>query len=332
MTGLERIRRAVLFERVDHTPVAPLLGAHAAALAGLGHDRACRDAGVQAEALLHAVEAYEPDAIFTLMDLSAEPEALGAGVASEEGQPPVVVRHLTREDLETERLEQRILTSRVPVFIETVSRLRAALGDSVCIGALISGPLTATANAVGIADLARMLRRDREGITGLLDRLTDACVALQKSHAEAGAHAVVILEPVATTAILGPADLEALLLPRLQAVTEAARRLGLISILHVCGDCRRSLPLLARAGAHALSLDSPVEMTSAREIVGTRSALMGNLDVLRLLPYGRPEEVRRAVRDLIAPMQRGFILSSGCELPEQTPRANVAEMIAAARR
>jgi len=315
MTGLERIRRAMLFDRVDHTPVAPLLGAHAVALAGLPYERACREAGVQAEALLHAVEAYRPDAIFTLMDLSAEPEALGAGVVCEEGQPPVVVRHLAREDLETERLEQRILTSRVPVFIETVTRLRKALGDSVCVGALISGPLTAAANAIGIAGLSRMLRRDRERLADLLGRLTGACAALQKSHAEAGAHAVVILEPVATTAIVGPADLEAVVLPRLRAVTEAARRLGLISILHICGDCRPSLPLLAGAGAHALSLDSAVDMTSAREVVGASTALMGNLDVLRLLPYGRPEEVRRAVTDLTGAMKRGFVPPSQAAHP-----------------
>ena len=208
MTGLERVRRALRFERVDHTPAAPLLGAHAVALAGLGHDRACRDAGVQSEALIRAVEVYRPDAIFTLLDLSAEPEALGAEAACEEGQPPVVVRHLTPDDLETGQLERRVLTSRVPVFIETVARLRKALGDSVCVGALISGPLTAAANAVGIADLARMLRRDRTRLADLLDRLTQACIALQAAHAAAGAHAVVILEPVATTAIVGPADLE----------------------------------------------------------------------------------------------------------------------------
>jgi uroporphyrinogen decarboxylase len=329
MTGLERIRAALRFEPPDRVPVAPLLGAHAVALAGLSHDQASRDAALQADALLAAVEAYQPDAVFTLMDLSVEPEALGAVAEARPGQPSVIVRHLTPDQLETDALEQRILTARVPVFIETVSRLRRALDDSLLIGALVSGPLTALSNAIGIADLSRMLRRDRDRLASLLARLTSAVIALQRRHLGAGAHAVVLLEPLATTSILSPRDLEALLLPELQRITTSARDAGLISILHVCGDCTPSLPHLARTGAHALSLDSVVDLPAARHLLGDRVALMGNLDVRGLLPTGSPEDVRRAASHLASTMGQGFILSTGCELPPDTPKMNLMAVMGA---
>ena len=72
------MRRAICFRQTDRVPVAPLLGAHAVAIAGLPYDVAAADPAAQADALLNAVELYRPDAVFTLMDLSAEPEALGA--------------------------------------------------------------------------------------------------------------------------------------------------------------------------------------------------------------------------------------------------------------
>jgi len=331
MTGLARIQSAISFEPVDRVPVAPMLGAHAVALAGIDHERACRDAAAQAEALLRAVEIYEPDAVFTLMDLSAEPEAFGAEVDAVSGRPPVIVRHIPRAQIETRRLEECVLSARVPVFVDTVTRLRRALGDSICVAALISGPLTAAANAIGIAQMSRLLRRDLAFVAHLLDRLSAACIVLQEGHAEAGAHAVVLLEPVATTAILGPRDLKEVLLPRLQLISTAAREQGLISGLHVCGDCSVSLPFFAHSGAHVLSLDAAVNLPSAQHVVGQHMAIMGNVDVRRLLPSGSPAEVARAAQALLAELDRGFILSTGCEAPPGTPQENMQALVRAPR-
>jgi len=333
LTGLERIRRSVRFEPTDRVPVAPLLGAHAVALAGLPHERACQEATAQAEALLQAVETYQPDAIFTLMDLSAEPEALGAGAEMRPGQPPIITHHLHRDQLDTGTLEERILTARVPVFVETVSRLRDALGDSTFVGALVCGPLTAGSNAVGIEAFSRMLRRERDLVARLLTRLAAACIRLVRQHAQAGAHGVMLLEPVATSVILGPPDLEALLLPRLQEIARAAHESGLLSMLHVCGDCCSSLPLLADSGADVLSLDAPVDLPAARQIVSGKTALMGNLDVRHLLPHDTPDAVYQQARALVSEVDGtgGFILSTGCEIPPETPRENVARFMAAAQ-
>ncbi len=321
------------FQATDRVPVAPMLGAHAVALADIPHERACREPAAQAEALLLAVETYRPDAIFTLMDLSAEPEALGAHVEARDGERLVVTRHLSRERLDTEGLEERILTARVPVFVETVSRLRDALHDTLLIGALICGPLTAAANAIGIEALARMLRRERDVVAQLLGRLSSSCSLLARRHAEAGAHAVVVLEPVATSTILSPQDLEALLLPQLQQITRTAHEAGLLSALHVCGNCERSIPLLARSGAQILSLDASVDLPAARQAVAGSVALMGNLDVRHLLPHGSARDVREQARALTSAMGSGggFILSTGCEVPEGTPRENISHLFPPAR-
>jgi uroporphyrinogen decarboxylase len=331
LTGLERIQALLRGTPVDHTPVAPLLGAHAVARAGITYDVACQEASAQADALLRTVEAHQPDAVFTLMDLSAEPEALGATAEWASGRPPVIVRHLSCDELHSARLEERILTARVPVFIEAVSRLRHALGDRVAVGALVCGPLTAVSNTVGIENLARMLRRDRALVADLLVRMAAACIVLQRQYARAGAHAVALLEPVATSAILSPADLEELLLAQLQGITAAARTDGVLSALHVCGDCRPSLPALSRCGAEVLSLDAEVDLPAARAAVADRIALMGNLDVRHLLPHGRPEQVFRAARELVGRMEGRLILSGGCELPPETPAESVLSLTRAAR-
>jgi len=332
MTGLERVRSAVRFQPTDRVPVAPLLGAHALALAGITYEVASADPSAQAHALLNAVELYRPDAVFTLMDLSAEPEALGAEVTVSAGRTRIVTRHLSPEALLTDDLERVILAARIPVFVDTVRRLRAALGDTIMVGALVSGPLTAAANAVGIETIARMLRRQRETLADMLERLTRACMAVASVHLEAGAHGIMVLEPCATSGILGPDDLSSLLLARLHALAEHIRRHGGIGLLHICGDCRASLPGLAGSRFDVLSLDAPVDLARAREVVGHQIALMGNLDVRQLLPRGDSESVYHAAAALIAELGRagGFILSGGCELPAETPSENVRRLVEAA--
>jgi uroporphyrinogen decarboxylase len=199
------------------------------------------------------------------------------------------------------------------------------------VGALVSGPLTAAANAVGIETIARMLRRRRETLADMLERLTNACMAVASAHLEAGAHGVMVLEPCATSGILGPDDLSSLLLARLQTLAQHIRRRDRIGILHICGDCRASLPALADSGFDVLSLDAPVDLAQAREVVGHHIALMGNLDVRQLLPRGGPESVYDAAAALVADAGQagGFILSGGCELPADTPTCNVLRMVEA---
>ena len=333
MTGLERMCRAVRFEATDSVPVAPLLGSHAVALADITYEAASADPAAQARALLCAVDRYRPDAVFTLMDLSAEPEALGAEVMASGARSRVVVRHLPSEVLLTGDLEKVILTARVPVFVDTVRRLRAECGDTVMVGALISGPLTAAANVVGIEALARMLRRRRDLVSALLPRLGRACARLAADHIGAGAHAVMVLEPCATSHILSPHDLETLLLPSLQRVSQQVRDAEAVSMLHVCGDCQASLPLLANSGFEVLSLDSPVDLAVARQHAGRRVAIMGNLDVRFLLPRAPAQAVRdqalTAIRDIGE--GGGFILSGGCELAPDTPTENVRALVSAGR-
>jgi len=329
MTGLERMHRAVRFQPTDRVPVAPLLGTHAVALAGITYEAASADPKAQAHALLRAVELYRPDAIFTLMDLSVEPEALGAELMASVNRSRIVARHLPPEALLTDDLESVILTARVPVFVETVQLLRAALGDAVMVSALVSGPLTAAANALGIETIARMLRRQRETLADMLERLTRACMAVASAHLEAGAHGIMVLEPCATSGILGPDDLSSLLLVRLQALAERIRRHDGIGFLHICGDCRASLPGLADSRFDVLSLDAPVGLMRAREVVGRRIALMGNLDVRHLLPRGTPESVHDAAKLLARELgsEGGFILSGGCEVPPETPRENLRRLM-----
>lgn len=332
MTGLERIRRTITAQQTDRVPVAPLFGAYSLTFTGTSIEAAYSTARIQADALLKTVEAHRSDAVFTLMDLSAEPEALGAEVAVSDTARPVVTKYVDQSHLAETDLEEKIITARVPVYLDVIQHVRHCAGNDLLVGALISGPLTAACNTLGIAVVARMLRKDRNLLADMLARFTDACIKLSRAYISAGAHAIVLLEPCATPVILGPSDLEQFLIPQLRRWTELMCALHCISVLHVCGDASVSLSTLAASGVDVLSLDAAVDMGAARVITCNRTTVMGNIDVRHVLTRGTPDQVKQSVMNLLEEMRSGgkFILSTGCEVPVETPDENMVALIEAA--
>jgi uroporphyrinogen-III decarboxylase len=100
--------------------------------------------------------------------------------------------------------------------------------------------------------------------------------------------------------------------------------------IHICGNTRHILPLLRDLPFEGFEVDTRVEMTEARRLLGGRIALKGNLDTTYLLQR-TPEEVHAACRAILAsgPFSTGVVLSPGCGVPRMTPRENLRAMMRA---
>jgi uroporphyrinogen decarboxylase len=104
-------------------------------------------------------------------------------------------------------------------------------------------------------------------------------------------------------------------------------------VYHVCGDTTHLLESFGKLGAHGLSLDADIDLAAAAERVPRDCVLMGNIDPVRVMREGTPESVREAVlrlREEMAP-HSNFILSTGCDLPQDVPFENIDAFMAAGR-
>jgi uroporphyrinogen decarboxylase len=98
------------------------------------------------------------------------------------------------------------------------------------------------------------------------------------------------------------------------------------------------LPWLAEAGVDVLSTLPPppagdVDLRLAKEQVGDRLCLNGNIDVVNVIMLGTPDDVRAAVRRAIvdAAPGGGFILGTSDSIRD-APQENVAAYFEAGRR
>jgi len=81
-----------------------------------------------------------------------------------------------------------------------------------------------------------------------------------------------------------------------------------------------------------LNLDEGVDFEAARNLLGPRYCLMGNVSS-SLLAMGSPEEVKEATLEVIDKAGRdgGFMVSRGCIITDICPPENIQAMVETAK-
>ncbi len=100
------------------------------------------------------------------------------------------------------------------------------------------------------------------------------------------------------------------------------------TILHICGDVTPILNDMVEADPTILSLDQCVNLKRARDLVGDKITLGGNLDPGSVLHDKTPEQISE---DAWSCCKEGgsdnFILMPGCTILPGTPTENIKAMI-----
>jgi len=108
---------------------------------------------------------------------------------------------------------------------------------------------------------------------------------------------------------------------------------GLTTVLHFDTNWTAAFPWLRRLPARTciLELDSSSDIFKAKEILGDRMCIMGDVPAT-MLAFGTKDEVMSYCRRLITEVGKGggFILSSGCSIPANAKAENVKALAEAA--
>jgi uroporphyrinogen decarboxylase len=124
--------------------------------------------------------------------------------------------------------------------------------------------------------------------------------------------------------------------PRLARQFQVGKELGLLNMIHACGDISAILPDLVDIGLDILEptqahLPGMRPEWLKREF-GAHLTFFGAISTQTTIPYGAPEEVRQEVRERIRILGAGggYIVSPDHEVLEGMPSANVVALYEAA--
>ncbi|MDZ7374873.1 MAG: uroporphyrinogen decarboxylase family protein [candidate division KSB1 bacterium] len=283
---------------------------------------------LQADALTALAERYNPDAVFVFMDLSLEVDALGAPIRYPLHDRPTVEEPIVRTVSDLEQVSQRHFLDhcRVQVVLRTLRELKRSL--PLPVGGYVTGPFTLAGLMMGAVQAAESTLTQPAFLHRVLEYSTGLICRYLRAQAEEGADFVAVLEPSA--AFLSPrafAEFSA------AYVSQVVQESPVPCILHICGDARPLLPTMASTGVQGLSLDWPVDLRSAAAQAGPGIVIMGNIDPGSVMARGRAQEVEEAVQTLLDQMADvpNFILSTGCDLPPETPFENLETFVRVAR-
>jgi uroporphyrinogen decarboxylase len=143
---------------------------------------------------------------------------------------------------------------------------------------------------------------------------------------------------VASMSVVSPDLYRRYAFPFLCEAVESANAYGVFVGVHMCGRCQAALPMLAEAGIHLIEpLESPpggdVDLAEVKEEYGRQVCLKGNVNTFETLARGTPDEVKTEAYTCIqkAGSDGGFILSTGDQVPAETPEENMLALIETAQ-
>jgi len=208
--------------------------------------------------------------------------------------------------------------------LEAIRILRRQFGERVAIIGKVFGPWTLSYNTVGLQEVLIGTLDQPDLVRRRLDVLKEVTIEFGIAQLRAGADVLCIADH--TTGNLVRAAMYRDFMLALHQEINA--RIGGPTVLHCCGPTLDRMEYFSQAGFDAYHFESANDAVKARQIVGKRMSLIGNINNPDVLLRGTPADVREACRRAIA---AGVdILGPECAVPLGTPNANMLAILEAA--
>jgi uroporphyrinogen decarboxylase len=315
--------------------VAPLAGFPGVAMTGSTIKMAQQNYGEHFKAIKRLADEFHPDLIFPLMDLAVEANALGRYTIFPRNDSATVPKeHFDFAELEKLPAINIAYDARVNSYIEMIKLMNLGLPAGVLRGAYVTGPYSLAGLIIGSDEAAIATMLQPEEFTRLCNFTAETIQEYVRLLIAAGAEVICVLEPSAV--MLGPAQFREYSAKYVAHILRSCRYSGINTIYHTCGNTMHVIEEMIGTGVDGISLDSAeagVDLPAAAARIPENVAIIGNINPAADMLYGGPDAVERQVNELLEAMAPypNFILSTGCDLPQETPPANIHAFMRAGR-
>jgi uroporphyrinogen decarboxylase len=307
----DRFLRALLRQPVDQTPVWMMRQAGrylpeyraTRQQAGSFMDL-CRNAELACEVTLQPLRRYPMDAAILFSDILTVPDALGLGLYFVEGEGPRFHKTV-RSDEDLAGLNSISAEDDLGYVMDAVRTIRRELNGQVPLIGFSGSPWTLATYMVeggssrDFANVKTMAYDRPELMHQLLSLLADAVADYLAAQVRAGAQALQIFDTWGgSLSATGYKEFSLKYMQRVISRLPAEADGRPVPVIVFTKGGGQWLSAIADCGAQAVGIDWTTDIAAARQQVGDRVALQGNMDPSML--FASPDRIREEVASILA--------------------------------
>lgn len=327
MNALERVTAHLRGEPVDCLPLMPITMMFAGDFAGIPYGEYCRDYRKLVEAQIRTAEAFQFDFVSCISDPAREAADCGATIEYFDNQPPAIredeAKLADKAELAKLSPPDPLSGGRMTDRVRAVALFKERCGGQCLIEGWVEGPCAEAADLRGINTLMTDFFDDGAFVRDLFEFVVGMELKFARAQVEAGAQIIGIGDAAAS--LVGPGIYREFVWPFEKKLVDGIHGMGVMTRLHICGDTRKLLKGMGELGCEIVDLDYPSPMADGRAQMPGQM-LLGNLNPVQTLRNGTPELVSKAVAECHQAAGAKYIVGAGCEVPRDTPHANLRAM------
>lgn len=302
----------------------PILSFPSVALLGVSVRELIANSELQAEGMRLIAERTNALASVSFMDLSVEAECFGSTIHFSDDEVPTVVGRIIETPEDADNLVvPEVGSARSGVYVEAIKKAVQRIHGRPILAGMI-GPFSLAARLMDVSEAMVYCYDEPEMVETVMEKVTGFLVAYAKAYKAAGAHGVVIAEPVA--GMLSPALEEEFSAPYVKKIVDAVQDDSFIVVYHNCGNnVLRMTESILTTGAAVYHFGNAIDMAEMMKKMPSDVLVMGNVDPAGTLKEGTVEKVKAETLELLKKCGEyaNFIPSTGCDIPPLTPWENI---------
>jgi len=334
MTGREIARIAFELQKPPRVPVT-LIGGGAWAVqhAGKTFGQIKNDPKQIADAFIRFFNLFQNDLIWTGSNLLNYPiHFLGCPIKDDSADSPALQGTVIQNLDEIDRLsiEKVIQHPTMEAIIRSHHLVADAIGKEAMIVPTQWAPFTLTARILGMEPLLIATLQEPDKLSRLIQFSTELTWAILErilDHPDIlGAN---FSDPVASGDVVSPLTFRKFSAPAIRDLVDRVRTKNKYTMVHVCGNTTQVLKDVLEIHPHAFSLENKVDLKVAKEVLGGKVCVAGNVSPTGAFLSGTPQQVMEEARACLDAWgnEGGYILTVGCDFTKNVPLENMKALM-----
>jgi MtaA/CmuA family methyltransferase len=290
----------------------------------------CTDYRVMVEAQIRTAEAFGFDYVNSMSDPAREAADCGAVVEYFDQQPVALVEDQAlladKTRLASLKIPDPLGGGRMHNSLKGLALYKERVGKEMIVEGWVEGPVAEGADLRGINTLMLDFFDDPVFVRDLFAFVIEMELRFAREQLKVGADLIGVGDAAAS--LVGPDIYDEFVWPYEKKLVDGIHALGGKVRLHICGNTRRILEGMGKLGCEIVDLDSMAPISEARQQMGPKTILLGNLNPVAVLRNGDAAGVTAAIAECHRQAGAPFIVGAGCEVPRDTPAENLRALCA----